>query len=210
MYDYESSTHPSVSTASRVVLKKLSSDTSAGPLALDQSANRLYFVDQSPVTPYIGYLSLDTTYNSNLLLTINYEIFGFTFDARHNQRYYHTHSRTCLFLSTVTHHSVHYRRLYWTVPNVYDSTDGVIYYMDVDATTPTAVSLQAAIGASRIRDPMGIAVHPYTNLIYWIDKDSSSESSSLRSCNLDGTGYSEVLLYRKAQNSSLGKLLITQ
>ncbi len=106
MYDYASSTHPSVSTASRVVLKKLLSDTSAGPLAHDQSASRLYYVDQDPTNPYIGYLTLNTTYNSRLLVTINYKIFGFTFDARHNQRYDHAYSRT--YSHSLTHSFAYY------------------------------------------------------------------------------------------------------
>jgi hypothetical protein len=94
---------------------------------------------------------------------------------------------------------------------VYGSAaDGYIYYMDVDATTPSAISLRGSIGTANIKDPMGIAVHPYTNLIYWIDKTSKTGTSSLRSCNLDGSGYTEVLLYRLAQNSSLGTDEFTQ
>jgi hypothetical protein len=107
MFDYEVGTIPSIVTASRVLLKNLSSETSAGPLAHDQSVNRLYYVDQHSTSPYIGYIQLNTTgySSSRKLVDVNYVIYGFTFDARFNQRY--THSLIGFLTYWLTHLLTH-------------------------------------------------------------------------------------------------------
>eukprot|EP00596_Hydrurales_sp_CCMP1899_P010196 CAMPEP_0119052758 /NCGR_PEP_ID=MMETSP1177-20130426/73946_1 /TAXON_ID=2985 /ORGANISM="Ochromonas sp, Strain CCMP1899" /LENGTH=594 /DNA_ID=CAMNT_0007032425 /DNA_START=1758 /DNA_END=3542 /DNA_ORIENTATION=- len=100
------------------------------------------------------------------------------------------------------------RRLYWTTPGEYLQADGNIYYADMDQTLPvTSHSLKAAIGFNNVIDPMGIAIHYYEQKIYWLDKNVTSNHprhlTCLRSCNLDGSGYSQVFLYRVVDNITI-------
>ena len=104
----------------------MTSNTSAGPLVLDNAGQQIFYVDKNPANRFIGVASIEPGNgygNSKVFLQVNYEIFGFAFDASNFQR-----------------------KLYWTVPGVYDAVDGAIYYASIDATTPTAVSLVSAIG----------------------------------------------------------------
>jgi hypothetical protein len=46
-------------------------------------------------------------------------------------------------------------------------------------------------------------VHYLQKKIYWIDRNISSQNSALRSCYFDGTGYSQVFLYKQIDNHTV-------
>jgi hypothetical protein len=72
----------------------LSSNSSAGPLLIDGTRDRIFFVDQHSVNPYIGIAPLQGPLgNLTVWLSVNYRIWGLT-------SYVHFGAR----------------RIYWTVP----------------------------------------------------------------------------------------------
>lgn len=119
-------------------------------------------------------------------LQLNTTIFGFTGDLHFDRR-----------------------RLYWTTPGNYLQADGNIYYADMDQELPGRYySLKAAIGHDNVVDPMGIAIHLMEKKIYWLDKNISINNipahlTCLRSCNFDGSGYSQVFIYRIVDNVTI-------
>jgi hypothetical protein len=118
---------PSIDESSQKLFLNLTSNSSAGPLLLDATKDRLFFVDQHPVFPYIGIASLRGPLgSSSVWLSVTYRIFGIASDA-------------------------HFRRrmLYWSVPGDLsdNNADGSIYYASMDdAANPTVYSLVSAIG----------------------------------------------------------------
>ena len=166
--------------STRALLVNLTSNTSAGPLFLDGARQRIFFADLGP-SPFIGYAPTALQHNYTVWLRVDYVLFGLTADARFNQR-----------------------KLYWTRPGSYGRNDGNIYWADMDDDAPTAYALGAAIGSSnRVIDPMGIALHPYQERVYWMDRNATSRRSSLRSANLDGSGYREVFVYKLVGNMTV-------
>lgn len=118
---------PKFDESSRTLLLNLSSNASAGPLILDQTKDRLFFVDMNPYNSYIGIAPLRTTDAGNFTtwLSVSYQIFGFAFDAHYKRR-----------------------NLYWTVPAVYGADDGKIYYANVDSS-PVVYTLSGTVGQVR-------------------------------------------------------------
>lgn len=167
----------------------MTSNTSAGPIVIDSAKQQMFFIDLNPKNSFIGLAPLAQTQTNPTTVTytvwflLNVTVFGFTGDLQFGRR-----------------------RLYWTTPGKYLKSDGNIYYADMDQILPVkAYSLKAAIGFNNVIDPMGIAIHFYEKKIYWLDKNISINShpshlTCLRSCNLDGSEYSQVFLYRIVDN----------
>lgn len=117
---------PNIDEATQALFLNLSSNTSAGPLVLDATKDRMFYVDQHPVRPFIGVALLRGApgiYTE--WVSISYRIFGMASDAHFKRR-----------------------TLYWSAPGSYaDSTgDGAIYYAHMDEESPTVHSLVSAIG----------------------------------------------------------------
>lgn len=66
----------------------LSSNTSAGPLVLDQTRDRIYYIDNHPISPYIGIAPLrpDVAGSFTLWLPLTERVFGLTLDAYFSRR----------------------------------------------------------------------------------------------------------------------------
>eukprot|EP00601_Ochromonadales_sp_CCMP2298_P000370 CAMPEP_0173180592 /NCGR_PEP_ID=MMETSP1141-20130122/6800_1 /TAXON_ID=483371 /ORGANISM="non described non described, Strain CCMP2298" /LENGTH=1152 /DNA_ID=CAMNT_0014103457 /DNA_START=210 /DNA_END=3668 /DNA_ORIENTATION=- len=176
---------PDIDESTRQLFVNLSSNSSAGPLLIDGTRDRIFFVDQHADTPYIGIATLGGPLgNLTVWLSVSYRIFGLTSYAHFDGR-----------------------RLYWTVPGTTggDVRDGGIYYADMDQELGTAVSLVAAIGQVHVIDPHGIAIHYKQRRIYWTDKNvtENNRAGVLRSCNFDGSQVLEVLVLRTFDNHTV-------
>ena len=178
----------SMPPATAVLVANLTSNSSAGPMVLDQAKNRIFFVDAAPAAPFIGVLYLpvagsSSSSNHSVWLRLGYQVFGLAMDAHFKRR-----------------------KLYWTYPGKVGRADGAIFWADMDAAAPAAHSLVAAIGQvaraltihryltrhrhrhrhhtvthilltylsvwlqSNIIDPHGIAVHYIQSKLYWVDR----------------------------------------
>jgi hypothetical protein len=114
--------------AARTLLVNLSSNSSAGPMVLDQATDRLFFLDRNPISPHIGVAYLDSEVaNTSVWLELSaltsQALFALALDAHFDRR-----------------------RLYWSVPGSLGAADGAIYWAALDAHPPVATSLVAAIG----------------------------------------------------------------
>lgn len=173
-----------------VTVLNLTSNSSAGPILFDRSKNVLFFIDTHPTRPFIGKYSLSLGNGGSYYKFYNIlsSIFGFTMDARLDQRY-----------------------LYWTVPGTTHVGDGKIYKVSMDAATlpvTSPIDLTATILQVNLMDPKGIAIHLETNKIYWVDVQSNGANwqSVLRSCNLDGSGYLLFAAYSDVRGHIVGSL----
>jgi len=179
-FNYFSGPYPGVNSTG-VIFLNLTSNSSAGPLVIDDGKHQLFFVDANPVAPFIGLASIDSLQSTYThFLSLSAPVFGFACDARPNQR-----------------------KLFWTVPKSSFVNDGGIYWAYMDIFPATTHSLVSIIGQSYVSDPMGIAVHMLESRIYWVDKTVSSDEkrhSVLRSCKTDGSDYTEVFVYKAVGN----------
>ena len=183
---------PEMNASSGTIFLNLTSNVSAGPVFLDQSRQQLFFVDLNPAGMFIGLAPLSRRVNATTStptytkwLTLTHKVFGFTADARAERRI-----------------------LYWTTPGQNYVADGKINWAYMDVHPVVSHTLNAVVGTSHIVDPMGIAVHHLKQRLYWVDKNvtashGSAAAAVLRSCNFDGTGYQQVLLYRKVDNHTV-------
>lgn len=185
----ESIKGPDIDETSRQIFINLTSNSSAGPFAIDEPLERMIYVDQNPTSPFIGIAPLYNNDGSNFTvwLSIDYKIFGFTLDAHFKRR-----------------------RLYWSVPGNIGVADGGIYYASLDSTIPpTVTALLPNVGQDNLVDPHGIAIHYYQNRLYWVDRNATENTgfyrntSVLRSCNFDGTDVQEVLMYKTVDNHTV-------
>ena len=117
----------SMPTSTAVLVANLTSNSSAGPMVLDQAKNRIFYIDANPAGPFIGVLYLPVTdtssSNHSMWLRLGYQVYGFAMDANFNRR-----------------------KLYWTYPGKVGRPDGAIYWAYMDSNPPTAYSLVSAIG----------------------------------------------------------------
>lgn len=221
---------PDIDETTRVLFINLTSNSSAGPLSLDEAKERMFFVDRNPAAPFIGYAPMLNNPGTNFTvwLPIDYEIFQLAMDAHFKRR-----------------------RLYWSVPGVSGVADGVIYYASLDDTVPpTPIALTVLGGqvrrpracecivvaicsgylhppavsdtrASMIAlslflsrvlfllqdafvDPRGLAVHYEQRRVYWVDRNLTGNATSvLRSCNFDGSDPAQVYVYRTVDNHTV-------
>lgn len=172
---------PDIDESLGVLFLNLTTNSSAGPILIDAKFTRLFFVDANPVRPFIGRANLDSTDGSfDQWLFLPTDIFGFAMDARFRQR-----------------------KLYWTEPGVIGTADGGLYWTYMDSEFPTIHSLTAAIGQANLLDPMGVTLHLLQDKIYWVDKNTAKTESVLRSCNLDGTNYNEVIVFTTIDGLSI-------
>lgn len=165
---------PEIADSTRMMFLNLTSNTSAGPILIDDSTYRMFYVDQHPHYPFIGVASLRNS-SGRVFLRITYTIFGFALDAHFKRR-----------------------RLYWSVPAV-SSVAGKIYYTSLDASHPVETSLSAVSGGM-VRLDMILELFLSS---YHDDVLSSVELHyrSLRHCRalypaaavLDGPQYSQLL-----------------
>eukprot|EP00600_Ochromonadales_sp_CCMP1393_P008969 CAMPEP_0174963692 /NCGR_PEP_ID=MMETSP0004_2-20121128/5468_1 /TAXON_ID=420556 /ORGANISM="Ochromonas sp., Strain CCMP1393" /LENGTH=1166 /DNA_ID=CAMNT_0016212339 /DNA_START=204 /DNA_END=3703 /DNA_ORIENTATION=+ len=170
---------PDIDESTRTLFLNLSSNTSAGPLVIDGTRDRIFYVDQHYNSPYIGVAPMQGPLgNYSVYLQVNYVIFGMT------SYVYFKH-----------------RRLYWSVPGTTggDVADGDIYYADMDTTVPVPISMKNSIGPLHVVDPHGIAIHYKQQRIYWTDKNvtANNRAGVLRSCNFDGSQVVEVFVYKQ-------------
>ncbi len=64
------------------------------------------------------------------------------------------------------------------------------------------LSITCLLFQTHIVDPHGLAIHYIEERIYWIDRTNASyRHSVLRSCNFDGTGYTQRIVYRSDINN---------
>jgi hypothetical protein len=123
---------PDIDEASQQLFLNLSSNSSAGPLVIDATKDRMFFLDNHPVEPYIGIADLrgDSAGVVTKWMTPSpvYRIYAMAADAHFKRR-----------------------NLYWSVPGtVHDDTqDGAIYYAQMDETSPTVHQLTSLIGQVR-------------------------------------------------------------
>lgn len=117
---------PDIDESTQALFLNLTSNSSAGPLVLDATKDRLFFVDQHLRRPFIGIAPLRGSpgaYTEWHLIT--YKIFGMASDAHFKRR-----------------------TLYWSAPGIYEDNrgDGAIFYALMDENTPTVHSLAHLIG----------------------------------------------------------------
>eukprot|EP01041_Mallomonas_annulata_P002290 gene2290-4453_t len=162
-------------TATRVV--NLTSNSSAGPLVIDQSGGWLYYVDNDARNPYIGRMELVNPTNHTRWLSLTCHPTSMAIDAHYDRR-----------------------KLYWMTAGITDAADGKLYWAYLDAIYPSENDLTSAIGQAYLVDPRGIAIHFYSQRLYWLDKNLSQACTVLRSCDFTGGAYSQVFLYRYTVN----------
>ena len=117
---------PNIDETTQELFLNLSSNSSAGPLLIDATKDRMFYLDDHPTFPFIGVAPLRGDLGASAVwLQVSYRIFALTADAHFKRR-----------------------NLYWSVPGVnHDATaDGAIYYASMDDSTPTPVNLAAVIG----------------------------------------------------------------
>ena len=165
-------------------LVNLTSASSAGPIAYDASTERLFFADNNANGPFIGYVGVTVNESANfdyyftngvgwlpltytVFVQLDEPIFGMAFDPNPAER-----------------------KIYWTYKGVANYHDGRIGYARVDDTRrPAGVQYMAdQIGnAFHVVDPMGIAVHPREQRIYWVDRCCEGDyKNTINSANIHG------------------------
>ena len=123
-------TGPTVDSTTQYLFLNLTSNSSAGPIVLDATRDRMFFLDQHPNFPFIGIAPMRGEHGEyTKWLSLPYKVFGLTSDAHFKRR-----------------------NLYWTVPGGHSDNrgDGGIYWANMDEINPTIHSLVAAIGQVNI------------------------------------------------------------
>ena len=177
--DYEFD-YPRVNTSVvKQTVYNFTTTTAAGALALDRSRDHLYFSANIVAGYFIGRLVLNTNGTADSVsswLSVTGAIYDLSLDANMNRR-----------------------KIYWTIPDI-DGTvtaNGKIEWAYLDDATPSANDLTATIGQAYLVDPMGLAIHHVEEKMYWVDRKdvSGTTYSVLRSSDLDGSTYAEIIIY---------------
>jgi hypothetical protein len=159
----------------------MTSTSSAGPLLIDRAKSYVYFVDNNPSSPFIGRFTItynisasgNTPYSMWLSLTGGV-VTGFAMDAHWARR-----------------------KIYWTQRGTLNVADGKIKWASMDASNPIEHDLNPVLVPI---DPGGLAVHIKRQRLYWVDKDSTYQTSILYSSDLAGGNLKEVFLYKNVIN----------
>ena len=175
-YEYD---YPRVNASTKETVYNFTNTTAAGALALDRSRGHLYFASNVVDDYFIGLLVLNTNgtaESSSSWLTVSAAIYDLAIDA-----------------------DMFRRKIFWSIPD-HDDTftpNGKIQWEYLDASSPSANDLTASIGQAYVIDPKGIAVHHYDEKLYWVDIKQiyGTNYSVLRSCDFDGSGYAEIVIY---------------
>ena len=153
--------------------------TAAGALILDRSRDHLYFSADIVAGYFIGRILLNvngTADSSSSWLSVTGAIYDLALDANMQRR-----------------------KIYWSIPDVDGTTtaNGKIQWEYLDAASPSANDLTATIGQANLVDPMGLAIHYDDLKLYWVDKKEISGEvySVLRSSDLEGASYAEIVIY---------------
>ena len=153
---------PALNYDSAVVFANLSTNSSAGPLVVDDATNMLFAVDNKNGSAFITRASIKHIHNDTSLepwVIVEYKITGVALDPHWNRR-----------------------RLYFSISKEFGVNDGSIRYVSLDDDTPSIVTISSAI------DPAGMAVHFIEEYLYFLDrKTESSQGIALKKWKLDGT-----------------------
>lgn len=117
---------PDIDESSQKLFLNLTSNSSAGPIVIDATLDRIFYLDQHPVFPFIGIAPLRGGLGEySVWVSVSYRIYSMTSDAHFKRR-----------------------TLYWTVPGTLhdDTPDGAIYYASMDEANPTPTELTSVIG----------------------------------------------------------------
>jgi hypothetical protein len=165
------------------VFVNMSSNHSAGPLAIDEAGGYLFFFDVNFAAPFLGKAPLSLMDDGGSTSATDYIWLSLTY-----------HKIAAMTLDTHWKH----RKIYWTVSGDPSVADGAIYWAYMDATSPVAHNLATTIGQANVIDPTGIAIHYAEDKIYWLDKISTTTAvTRLMKCNRDGSGVKVVYKYNQ-------------
>lgn len=166
----------------------LTSNSSAGPLILDQAKDQIIFVDANPAQRFIGKATQfpGDANNYTIWLSMDYEIFGLTFDALYSTR-----------------------RLFWSAPGLNGVADGEIYWAYLDDVLPTVSSFSAVLTTrAHVFNPYGLAWHYGKKRLYWVDRNVTARyfgsHSVLRSADYDGSLFEEQFIFQVVDNITIG------
>lgn len=171
---------PYIDYSTATLFLNLTSNSSAGPIVLDQAKDRLFYIDANPAGSYIGIAPQFSAVAGNFTkwYSYSYKIFSLVMDAYFTRR-----------------------KLYWSVPGLPGVDDGAIYWAYADQSRPTVYSLVSAIGQKNLFSPHGLAIHYPNRRLYWVDRNTNS--SFLVSSKLDGSDYQKNVVFKKVENKTV-------